>query len=647
MTTSDFLSAAKAPYSRLFSYVKPFRNRFAMGVFFGITGGLFNGFLLLVIRAIFTIVLPAESTTSEAQTAPLPGAPGVEIPAGHQLPAKIVPFDGIAVLDQIQFDRPQLAPGWQQWSFVSGVCLLIPILILLKGTFEFLNKYCIFWVGNRVLHQLRDDLFTSLLRQPISFYNKAKQGDLIQAVFIQTRMAASAATEMVCALVMYPVSILAIMITLMHLDWLYTLGACVVFPLCIVPVVLVSKKVRQEGAKEDEEAGMIMTTLQESFSGIRVVKANAREDFERERFNRAALRMMANISRWQKASEIVGPLVETTASIGMAIGLIYAYISGKSVHDFLVLNMGLMSIYPHVKGLSRMQITLQKTLLATSKIFAMMDEKPKIDDKPDAIELNEVRSGLELRGVRFTYHGSPSAALNNINLTFEPGKTYALVGLSGSGKSTIMSLILRFYDPDTGEILIDGRNIKDYSMKSLRGQIGIVNQDVFLFHDTIANNIRYGRLDATRAEIETAAKLAHAHEFIMQKRNGYEEVIGDRGNQLSGGQAQRISIARAFLRNAPILLLDEATSALDSETEKHIKEALDQLSKGKTVIAIAHRLSTVLKADEIIFLRKGYVTARGRHEELMETCEDYHTLYGLQFQGHDPDEVVPDAELVV
>jgi subfamily B ATP-binding cassette protein MsbA len=294
-----------------------------------------------------------------------------------------------------------------------------------------------------------------------------------------------------------------------------------------------------------------------------------------------------------------------------------------------------------------MQITLQKTLLATSKIFAMMDEKPKIADKPDAIELRDVRSGIELRGVRFTYHGAPNPALNHLDLKFEPGKTYALVGLSGSGKSTIMSLILRFYDPDVGEILIAGRNIKDYSMKSLRGQIGIVNQDVFLFHDTIANNIRYGRLDATRAEIEEAAKLAHAHEFITQKRNGYEEVIGDRGNQLSGGQAQRISIARAFLRNAPILLLDEATSALDSETEKHIKEALDQLSKGKTVIAIAHRLSTVLKADEIIFLRKGYVTARGRHEELMETCEDYRTLYGLQFQVHDPDEVVPDAELVV
>ncbi len=632
MTNSDFLSAAKAPYGRLFSYVKPFKNRFALGVFFGIVGGAFNGVLLLVIRAIFTIVLPADT-------------PPAGDAAGHPLPDKIVPFQGIAYLDQIQFDRPELAPGWEQWSFVAAVCLLIPVLILLKGSFEFLNKYCIMWVGNRVLHQLRDDLFSNLLRQPIAFYNKAKQGDLIQVVFNQTRMAASAATDMVCALVMYPVSILAIMVTLLHLDWLYTLGAFIVFPLCILPILVVSKRVRQAGAKEDEEAGMIMTTLQESFSGIRVVKANAREDYERERFNRAALRMMAMITRWQKASEIVGPLVETTASIGMAIGLIYAYISGKSVHDFLVLNMGLMSIYPHVKGLSRMQITLQKTLLATSKVFAMMDEKPSVADRPDARELKGVTEGIRLENVRFSYPSKPKPAVVGINLNFELGKTYALVGQSGSGKTTIMSLILRFYDPHVGRIMVDGRDIREYSQTSLRNQIGIVNQEVFLFHDTIYNNIRYGRLDATREDVEKAARLAHAHDFIMEKRNGYDEVIGDRGNQLSGGQAQRLSIARAILRNAPILLLDEATSALDSESEKHVKEAIDVLAQGKTVIAIAHRLSTILKADQIVFMDNGAVLGVGRHDELMESCTGYRKLYDLQFEGHRIDEVVADVEL--
>lgn len=639
MTTADFLAAAKAPYARLFSYVKPYRNRFAMGVIFGIVGGAFNGVLLLVIRGIFTIVLPAEEPPAGGTGDALPGA------AGHALPEKIVPFDGIAYLDRIQFDRPDLAPGWEQWTFVSAVCLLIPVLILLKGAFEFLNKYCILWVGNRVLHQLRDDLFSSLLRQPIAFYNHAKQGDLIQAVFNQTRMAASAATDMVCALVMYPVSIFAIMITLLNLDWLYTLGACIVFPLCILPIVLISKKVRQAGAREDEEAGAIMTTLQESFSGIRVVKANAREDFERDRFNRAALRMMAMISRWQKASEIVGPLVETTASIGMAIGLIYAYISGKSVHDFLVLNMGLMSIYPHVKGLSRMQITLQKTLLATSKIFAMMDEKPAISDRPDAVALGPVQKGIRLEDIRFSYPGKRTPAVENLNLHFELGKTYALVGQSGSGKTTIMSLILRFYDPQSGKVEIDGRDIREYTQASLRNQMGIVNQDVFLFHDTIFNNIRYGRLDATREEVEVAARLAHAHDFIMEKRNGYNEVIGDRGNQLSGGQAQRLSIARAILRNAPILLLDEATSALDSESERHVREAIDVLSRGKTVIAIAHRLSTILNADQIIFLDHGHVLGTGRHAELMETCAGYRKLYDLQFHGHLPDEFCDEVPL--
>ena len=644
MSSGDFLEAAKTPYKRLFSYVKPYRMRFGMGVFFGITGGLFNGFLLLVIRAVFTIVLPAEAPP------PAPGAdpvPLVAAAAQDETPKKIVPFHGVALLDKIQFDAPKLKPGLEEWIFVSMVCLSIPILILLKGVFEFLNKYCILWVGNRVLYQLRDDLFTTLLRQPIGFYNKAKQGDLIQTVFNQTRTAATAATDMVCALIIYPVSILAIMVTLMHLDWLYTLGACIVFPLCILPIAIVSKKVRQSGAKEEEEAGAIMTTMQESFSGIRVVKANAREEFERERFNRAGQRMMQVITRWQKATEIVGPLVESVASIGMAIGLIYAYISEKTVHDFLVLNMGLMSIYPHVKGLSRMQITLQKTLLATSKIFGMMDEKPAIADKPDAVELGEVKEGIEFKKVRFSYPQKRQPAVFDVSLKFDIGKTYALVGQSGSGKTSIMSLILRFYDPQGGKILIDGVDIRDCTQKSLRNQMGIVNQDVFLFHDTIFNNIRYGRLDATRKEVEEAAILAHAHEFIMEKRNGYEEVIGDRGSQLSGGQAQRISIARAILRNSPILLLDEATSALDSESEKHVKEAVDTLSRGKTVIAIAHRLSTVLKADQIIFLEAGRVLASGRHHELMETCEGYRSLYNLQFQGHESDEVVPDIDLAV
>ncbi|HRX54363.1 MAG TPA: ABC transporter ATP-binding protein [Verrucomicrobiales bacterium] len=658
MTTAEFLAAAKSPYKRLLSYVKPYRGRFALGIFFGITGGLFNGFLLLVIRAVFTIVLPTDPadepsppTVQVEASVSVDSAPAIaEVPHsdGGKAPKTetIHPFKGVPFLANVKFERPVIREGWQQWIFVSVVCLSIPFLIFIKGMFEYLNKYCIFWVGNKVLYQVRDELFSNLLRQPVSFYSTAKQGDLIQAVYNQTRMAATAATDMVCALIIFPVSILAIMGTLLHIDWVYTLGACVVFPLCIVPVTLVSKKVRLAGGKEEEEAGVLMTTMQESFSGIKVVKANAREDFERERFNRASSKMMKLIMRWQKATEIVGPLVETVASVGMAIGLVYAYVAHKTVHDFLILNMGLMSIYPHVKGLSRMQITLQKTLLATSKIFALMDEKPSIADKPDAMDLDEVRTGIEFRNVTFTYDVRQGPAVESLNLKFEPGRSYALVGLSGSGKSTIMSMILRFYDPDEGQILVDGHDLRDYKQKSLRDQIGIVNQDVFLFHDTIAANIRYGRLNASRKELEQAAKLAHAHEFIMEKKNGYDEVIGDRGNQLSGGQAQRISIARAMLRNAPILLLDEATSALDSEAEKYIKEALDILATGKTVIAIAHRLSTVLNADEIIFMEKGRVLASGRHAELMEACEAYRNLYNLQFQGHNEDEIVPDVEVV-
>lgn len=624
MSTAAILDAARAPYRRLLGYIKPYRGRFAVGVLLGIVAGLFNGLLLLAIRAVFTVVLP-----------PDPNEP---------IPTHIEPFKGLAGLDHWKIPRPQVSPE-DEWIVVTCVCLCVPLLILFKGLFEYLSKYCILWVGNKVLYQVRDECFTNLLRQSLGYFNNAKQGELIQTVYNQARMASTAASELVSALVMHPVSILTIFAGLLFLDWKYTLGAIVVFPLCIVPIVLVSSKVRKAGGKEEEEAGMLLTTMQETFSGIRVVKANAREDFERDKFNRASQKMMKFIMRWQKATEIVGPMVETVASIGMAIGLVYAWHQKLGVHDFLILNMGLMSIYPHVKGLSRIQITMQKTLVATSKVFDAMDAIPEVRDSPGAEELKQVRGDLRFENVTYFYPKSSQAAVNDLTVTFEAGKTYALVGASGAGKSTIMSLILRFFDPHNGRILIDGKDIRGLAQQSLRNHIGMVNQEIFLFHDTIYNNIRYGRLDAKREEVEAAAKLAHAHDFILAKESGYDTELGDAGAKISGGEKQRISIARAFLRNTPILLLDEATSALDSEAERHVREALDELSRGKTVIAIAHRLSTVLKADQILYMKDGKVVAQAPHEELLESCEGYRRLYNLQFRGHEEDEIVSDIEV--
>ncbi|NNE94214.1 MAG: ABC transporter ATP-binding protein [Verrucomicrobiales bacterium] len=609
MSTGEFIKAAKGPYSRIFDYIRPHKFRFGLSVMFGVIAGLFNGFLILLIRTVFTIVLP-----------PDPNKPP---------PEYIRPFDKIPYLQDWRIKRPEVDPE-NEWIFVAVVCLTIPLFLLIRGLFEYLHRYYLIWVSNRILYQVRDETFSNLMRQSLKFYNKAKQGELMQTVFNQTRIVAMVGTELISAFIKHPISIITIMIVLLFLEPWYTLGALIVFPLCILPVVQISRKVRKAGAKEEETAGMIMVTMQEAFAGIRVVKSHARENYERKRFNSGSEAIIAFIMKWAKAMEIVGPMVETVASFGMAIGLVYAWHMQISAGEFLVLNMALMRMYPHAKHLSRIQVMLQKTLLATSKVLEFIDLEPDIKDKEDAKKLENADGSIELENVTFSYVKNTPAVID-VSLKFDPGKSYALVGQSGSGKSTILSLLMRFYDPQEGVIRMDGLDIKEYTQDSVRDQIGLVSQETFLFHDSIYNNILYGKLDATKEEVERASKLAHAHEFIIEQKKGYKTELGDKGCTLSGGQQQRISIARAILRDAPILLLDEATSALDSESEKKIQEAIEELSKGKTVIAIAHRLSTILKSDEIVVMKEGRVLDVGPHIDLIDRCEEYQRLYNLQF----------------
>ncbi|MGK0186932.1 MAG: subfamily B ATP-binding cassette protein MsbA [Verrucomicrobiales bacterium] len=517
------------------------------------------------------------------------------------------------------------------WA-VIGVCSLIPLMILIRGMLGYMHQYCMMWVGNHVLYDLRSELFSKLLNQSLSFFNKQKTGELIQTVFNQTRMAQTAGTNLASDLIKHPISIISIVAFLLIVDPWFTFAALVLFPLCLIPVVAVSNKVRKAGGKEEEEAGMLMVTMQESFAGIRVVKAHAREEFESNKFNAASKRMLEFIMRWRKAMEIVGPFVEAFASLGIAAGLVYAWKYNISTDEFLILYLALIGMYPHAKALSKIQIQLQKCLVATTKVFAFIDEPPGVGDKEDAAILAVPAGRIEFRDVHFSYH-KKAPALNGINLNCEPGKTYALVGESGAGKTTMLALIMRFYDPEQGGIYIDGNDLRSVTQQSLRDQIGIVNQETFLFHDTIYNNIRYGRLDATREEIEFAANQAFAHKFIIEQPNGYETILGDKGCTLSGGQQQRLSIARAFLRNAPILLLDEAMSALDSKAEKKVQKAIEKLEKGKTVIAIAHRLSTVLDADQIVVMDQGQIIDVGTHAELLRKSDIYQRLYHIQFHG--------------
>jgi subfamily B ATP-binding cassette protein MsbA len=314
--------------------------------------------------------------------------------------------------------------------------------------------------------------------------------------------------------------------------------------------------------------------------------------------------------------------------------MIYVYYYGISFAKFAALCAGIFLLYDPVKKLSRLPMVMQRCMVSAENVFNLMNAAPSIVDKPNAKVLDHCVGAIELEGVSFDY-GTDKTAVKDVTLRIEPGKKYALVGASGAGKSTILSLLMRFYDPKQGVVRIDGLDLRDVVQHSLREKVGMVTQETFLFHDTIYENIRYGRLNATREEVIAAATSAFAHDFIMAQPQGYETVLGDKGCTLSGGQQQRLAIARALLKNAPVLLLDEATSALDSESERMVQAALERLSEGRTVVAIAHRLSTILKSDCIVVMDQGRVVSTGRHEELLLKSDIYRSLYELQFHHHD------------
>jgi subfamily B ATP-binding cassette protein MsbA len=415
------------------------------------------------------------------------------------------------------------------------------------------------------------------------------------------------------------------------MDWKFTVVTLILFPACLLPIRIYGRRARKAVQSQYEGMGEMLVTMQETFAGIRVIKSFARETHQEKSFKRSNQLQFSQMMRLIRSMEAVGPLVETIAAIGVGMALLYVYAANLSAGRFFGLITGIFLLYDPIKTLSRIHIVMQQSIAATTEIFSILDSEPTVRDAPNAVELTASEGRIDFENVTFRYANTVTEAVSNLNLRIEPGKTYALVGASGAGKSTILSLILRLYDPVSGIVKIDGRDLRSVTQKSLREQIGLVTQETFLFHDTIFKNIQFGRLDATPEEIYEAAHTAFAHDFIIAQRNGYETIIGDKGCLLSGGQQQRLAIARAVLKNAPVLLLDEATSSLDSESEQQIQKALEKLTAGRTVIAIAHRLSTVLSADQIVVMDYGRIKEIGTHAELLDKSGYYRRLYDHQF----------------
>ena len=592
-TRGERFGAQWRPYAELLSYLHPYRRRFAIGVAMGVLYALLNGSIPIIVKYVGDRVFPGGADQEAIHAAAVSGGGGR--------------VDGVLL-----------------------ACLLVPVVMILRGFFSYLNAYQMSWVSLRVLNDIRSKLFGSIVSQSMEFFDQARAGRLMSRVMNDTKVAQSTLSQLSVNLFKQPIALVTGMAAVLYIDWKFSLITLVLFPICIIPVAIYGRKVRKAGKAEEQLAGEMNVILQETFSGIRVIKSFAREKLMTGLFENATLRQFRNSLRVKKSTEITTPLVEIVAAVGVGIALFYVYLAELSAAKFLALMAGIFLLYEPVKALSRIHLQLQKCLAATTSIFELMRRPRTVTEAQDAVALPVCRGEIVLEDVGFSY-GAHAPALRGVSLRVAPGQRVALVGPSGAGKSTILSLILRFYDPQQGAVRLDGHDIRTLQIESLRSHIGIVTQDTFLFHDTIFNNIRFGRPDATREEVEEAARQAYAQEFILAQPQGYDSVVGDKGCLLSGGQQQRLSIARALLKNAPILLLDEATSALDSESERMIQSALEKLASGKTVVAIAHRLSTVLTADLIAVMSGGTVVATGTHAELLRTSDDYRTLYEMQF----------------
>ena len=518
--------------------------------------------------------------------------------------------------------------------------LVLPLALLavavVKAVFSYGVGYLMAYVGNRVVADIRQELFQQLMRLPVGFHDSNTSGRLVARVVSDVGLMANAASSVVKDIFQNALTFLAMVGVILYQDWRLAGISLIVLPLAGLTMVRVGKRLKKLAVSGQEQMGDMSSTLQETFAGIRVVKAFGCEDAEGERFrerNRAYLSTTLKSNQvWSighSHMEIIG--VVSVATLIWYGG--YLVISGTMTPGaFFSFMAAMLLAYTPIRKLSGSNNIIQQSLAAAERVFDVLDMNTEQSQDHGTAPLMGIKQGIEFQGVSLRYHNHTISALTDIDLVIKPGEVIALVGSSGSGKTSLVSLLPRFYEPTAGRILIDGLPVASYTLSSLRAHIGIVSQEIVLFDDTIHRNIAFGRSDASQAEVEQAAKLAYAHDFILRLPEGYEAVIGERGLKLSGGERQRLAIARAILRDPPLLILDEATSALDTESERIVQLALANLMKNRTTLVIAHRLSTIQNADRIVVLDQGTIVETGSHEELLRRGGAYHRLHALQFQ---------------
>lgn len=535
------------------------------------------------------------------------------------------------MVDQVLPGQPLLG-GWSlgTWS------LAVVAAYAVKGLGAYASTFLMTDIGQRVVRDLRDRLFRHILDQSAAFFSKNSTGGLMSRITNDVNQVQQAVSETVGDLMREGLSLVGFAVYLFWVDWQLALVAVTGAPLVLYPLVKFGQRIRSSTRRSQEELQHLSHVTAEAFAGHRIVKAFGAEPHEEQRFQRASQNLYRTNLKVTSTLAVLPPIMEFLGGVAV-VALIWYGSREISAHsltqgEFLSFVAAAFLMYGPVKKLSRVNATVQQAIAASERIFALLDEHTEVEERQGARVLTDLRQRVEFRNVSFAYDdGAGKQVLRDVSFDIKCGQVVAIVGLSGAGKTTLVNLVPRFYDVTGGAIAIDGIDIRDYTLASLRSKIGIVTQETVLFDETIASNIAYGSRGVSQADIEAAARAAHAHEFIMRLPGKYDTRIAERGQKLSGGQRQRIAIARALLKNSPILILDEATSSLDAESERLVQEALQNLMRHRTSFVIAHRLSTVRRADKIIVLEKGRVAEVGRHDELLaKTGGVYARLYSLQ-----------------